>query len=426
MRILYSFLLSILLPFIVLRLWLRGFSDRRYRQRWRERFGYVQSQDAPVIWLHAVSVGEVRAASALVQRMMASYPQYRWHITTTTPTGAEMAGQLLGDALSHSYFPYDIPWFVNRFLGQLRPSLVLIMETEIWPNLFHACRQRQIPLCILNARMSEQSFSRYGKFSRLTQQTLQNASLVTVSSESDRKRFIKLGLDPERINCPGNLKFDIELDQAVLEKAEVLRSKWGAGRSIWVAGSTHPGEESVVLAAHQQVLKQYPHALLILVPRHPERAEEIARLCASLELSCVYSSSSVASIPTCQVVIGDRLGELPLFYAASDVAFVGGSLVLHGGQNPLEAAVAARPVLSGVSVTNFADVYQKLKQAGAVVTINDSTGLARHIIAWFADPAAAKVVGQTARQVIEYNRGTVKRTLTQLREKVFRKEDVTI
>jgi 3-deoxy-D-manno-octulosonic-acid transferase len=397
------------------RLFIRGFRDDRYWLRWYERFGKVQIQGCrPVIWLHAVSVGEVRVASVLFRRLMDCYPDYQWHITTTTPTGAEMVQRLFGESLSHSYYPYDLPWFVSRFLDRLRPSLVLIIETEIWPNLFHACHLRHIPLCLLNARLSESSFNRYNKLPHFTRQTLRHITLVTAKCESDQERFIKLGVDKDRVVCQGNIKFDIKFDKVVFDDAAMLRRKWGNGSKVWVAGSKHPGEDEVVLDAHKHVLKKYPDALLILVPRHPQRADDIASLCDKSGLTCVYSSKTVENTSTVQVIIGNQLGELPQFYTASDVAFVGGSLVTHGGQNPLEPAVAGVPILTGPAIANFKDVYQKLNEAGAVITINDSMDLSKQLNTWFDEPDSGKSVGQSARQVVEQNNGAVTRTLDYL------------
>jgi 3-deoxy-D-manno-octulosonic-acid transferase len=410
--VLYSTILACLLPFVLLRLAIRGFRDNRYWQRCRERFGYVQNQESrPVIWLHAVSVGEVRAASILMHRLMERYPDYQWHITTVTPTGAEMVQQIFGDTLSHSYLPYDLPWFVNRFLDRLCPSLVLIMETEIWPNLFQACHQRNIPLCMLNARMSESSCNRYTRLARFTQQTLNHLTLVTAKSELDRERFIKLGVDKAQVVCPGNVKFDINLSEAVFSEAEKLRRKRLDGSKIWTAGSTHPGEDEVVIDAHLRVLKKYPDTLLILVPRHPERVGDLAKLCDKAGLTWKYSSEGIETILSVQIIIGDRIGELLQFYAASDVAFVGGSLIPHGGQNLLEPAAVSVPILTGPNVGNFKDVYQILNKADAVVTIKDCEDLAMQLSTWFEEPGLAKAVGQSAWQVVEQNKGAVNRTL---------------
>ena len=415
MRVLYTAILVCLLPFVLLRLAVRGFRDNRYWQRCRERFGYVQYQGSrPVIWLHAVSVGEVRVASILMHRLMECYPDYQWYITTVTPTGAEMVQQVFGDNLSHSYFPYDLPWLVNRFLDRLRPSLVLIIETEIWPNLFQACHRRNIPLCMLNARMSESSYNQYRIPAHLTQQTLHYLTLVTAKSDLDRERFIKLGVDKAKVVCPGNLKFDININESIIEDAEKLHRQWGVGRKVWVAGSTHPGEDEIVINAHKHVLKKHPGTLLILVPRHPERAGELASLCDKAELNWVYSSELAENTFTTQVMIGNRIGELLQFYAASDAAFVGGSLIPHGGQNLLEPAVAGTPILTGPNVANFKDVYQMLNGADAVVTVNDCKDLEIQLNAWFDEPDIGKAVGRSARQVVEQNKGAVKRTLTYL------------
>lgn len=411
----YSVVWLFLLPVVLLRLLILGFRDPRYWQRWPERFGFTGNVTRrPVIWVHAVSVGEVRAALPLVKALITRYPEIGLHITTTTPTGADTVTRLFGQRVTHSYFPYDIHSAMQRVLKRINPSLVLVMETEIWPNLFHACRRRGIPLCLVNARLSADSFKRYKRFSLLSRQTLRAVSLVTAKSEADRRRFVELGIDPGRIVCPGNLKFDIDPDPVVQDQAMRLRSLWGEQRRVWVAGSTHPGEDEVMLAAHGRVLQQYPDTVLVLVPRHPERAGRIAGLCEQVGLR--YSLSSDADFDrSTQVVVGDQLGELQVFYAAANVAFVGGSLVPHGGQNPLEPAIYGVPVLTGPDIRNFEDVYQKLDAAGALITVNDDVQLARQLCEWLAEPASALSAGRAGKRVAGENRGAVMNTIGYLK-----------
>ena len=414
-RFLYTVLLTLLLPFALLRLYMRGFRDPRYRQRWPERLGLIPAATGRTIWLHAVSVGEVRAAIPLINALLVSEPDCRLHITTTTPTGAETVEQLLGARVSHSYFPYDLPWPVRYTLKQLQPEMVLIMETEIWPNLFFACGDRGIPLYLINARLSEKSLQRYRHAGRLISTALHQVTLIAAKSAEDRERWTSLGVDVGRVKDVGNLKFDLSLDPATASQAAVWHSRW-RNRRVWVAGSTHPGEDEQVLEAQFGLLKTHPSALLVLVPRHPEGASDVIRQCQQLKLNGLLASRANDLAETIQVVVADTIGELPAFYQACDVAFIGGSLVAHGGQNPLEAAVAGVPVLAGPCTENFADVYQRLAEAGAVITVRSSEELASKISDWFDNVEAVTAAGLSARAVVEKNKGATQRTLMLLKQ----------
>lgn len=414
-RFLYSVLLAFLLPFALLRLYVRGFREPRYRQRWTQRLGFIPvSEPGQTIWLHAVSVGEVRAAIPLVRALLERYPACRLHITTTTPTGAATLEQLFSGQVSHSYFPYDLPWSVGQYLERLRPVRVLVMETEIWPNLFYACARRDIPLCLLNARLSETSLQAYRRVSGLMAKALQQVTMIAARSEADRRRWLTLGADAGRVTVVGNLKFDLVVEPSTTDQAAEWRRRWGNTRRVWVAGSTHPGEDRQVLKAQQRLLRTQPAALLILVPRHPERAGDIMALCQQLDLNSLLSGQANRLDESVQVLVGDRLGELAVFYQACETAFIGGSLVPHGGQNPLEAVVAGVPVVTGKHTENFADVYQLLAAANAVVTVKSSAQLADTTRSWFEDPAAAQVAVRNAREVLEQNTGATQRTLVLL------------
>ena len=411
MRYAYSMLLYGLAPLVLLRLWLRSLRAPAYRDRIRERFGWVEPlAEEGCIWVHAVSVGEVQAASPLIRALLERHPQRPLLVTTTTPTGADQVRRLFGGQVRHGYLPYDLPDAVRRFLGRTRPALGLIMETEIWPNLFHACAARGIPLMLVNARLSERSARGYRRFRRLTRQTLGCLAAVAAQGQADARRLADLGMNPGRIQVTGNTKFDVQMLPSVREQGEVLRREWQL-RPVWVAGSTHGGEEAMVLEAHRRVLQLHPEALLVLVPRHPERFGEVTAALESGAWRFVRRSAGERVLPETQVYLADTMGELPVFYAAASVAFVGGSLVPVGGHNPLEPAALGVPVLMGPHHFNFAEVAALLRSAGGLEVVKDASALARAVAALLSDPEGRHRRGERARQVVEENRGARERVL---------------
>lgn len=409
---LYTAVLYLAMPLVAARLLWRARHEPAYRRRWPERFGFVARPPAGRrIWLHAVSVGEVRAAEALVQALLAQSPGCAIHLSTVTPGGAEMARRLFGEQVTHSYLPYDLPGAVGRFLDRLGPALALVMETEVWPNLFAACTTRGIPLCLLNARVSDRSFARYRRARRLLAHVLQQPCLIAAQSEADRQRFMALGAVPARLVCSGNLKFDMPLPDA----PPPAQDRYGGGRPVWVAGSTHAGEEALVLDAFQALRAVLPDTLLVLVPRHPPRAAAVAGLCRQRGLITCLLSEGGALGDGAQVLVGDTLGDLRRLYAGADVAFVGGSLVAHGGHNPLEPAAAGVAVVSGRHTANFGDIYRSLTQAGAAVEVGDAAELAARVKDWLMDDSARRRAGAAGRRVVEANRGALEHTLAALR-----------
>jgi len=404
-RLLYTVLLCVSLPAVLARLLWRSRRDRRYRQRWAERFGRVGVSPSPgTVWLHAVSVGEVRAAEPVIRALRQNRPAIPLHITTVTPSGAELVRRLFGDTVTLSYLPYDLPGTVSRFLHRVQPVLALVMETELWPNLFHACHKRGIPLCLLNARLSDRSFRRYRRLPGLVRATLRKASLIAAQGEQDAQRFRELGAGAGTVHRAGNLKFEAAADLSRPEDRR-LRSRQ---RFVWLAASTHAGEEQQVLDAFSQVAD----VLLVLVPRHPERAGRVRALCIGRGFSTALLSEG--GDDDAQVLVGDTLGELPSLFAGADVAFLGGSLVPHGGHNPLEAAAAGVPVVTGPAVSNFEDIYRLMTEAGAARLIRDADELALSIRAWLDDEEARRRAGEAGRQVVERNRGALARTMALL------------
>jgi 3-deoxy-D-manno-octulosonic-acid transferase len=415
MRFLYSWALRLLWPWVLLRLAWRGFRNRDYWRRIPERFGFVaRLGGAPVIWIHAVSVGEARAGAPLARRLLEQYPGHRLLITTMTPTGSATVRGLFSERVEHCYVPYDYPSAVRRFLDRTAPRLAIVMETELWPNLFYACRARSIPLVVANVRLSERSAQRYARFATLVRQTLQQVSRFGVQCEADAARLVALGASPASVTVTGSIKFEINLPASLIESAEVLRREWGAQRPVWLAASTHDGEDEAVLAAHAELRRQarFADALLVLVPRHPERFGAVTRLCRRQAFVTVLRSESRSRpLPAeTAVLVGDTMGEMQLFYAAADAAFVGGSLVPTGGHNLLEAAAVGKPAVFGPHMFNFAEIAAMTLERGAGVQIQSAAELTPVIAALFDDPNRRDRLGEAGRRMVEENRGALART----------------
>ena len=414
MRLLYSLLLYLLTPLVLLRLLWRGFRAPAYRQRWGERFARLPAFDAvPRIWIHAVSVGETQAALPLVRALRERHPGYRLLITTTTPTGSERVRALFGDDVEHVYLPYDLPGAARRFLHTFQPVVALIMETELWPNLFRACKRRGVPVLVLNARLSERSCRGYRRVAALTRPTLADIRWLAVQGEADARRFLSLGADPARVRVCGSIKFDVHLPASLREQAEVLRREFGVDRPVWIAASTHEGEDDQVLEAFRQLraADAHPHALLVLVPRHPERFAAVAALCRAAGHRVVARSSGAPCTPDTDIYLGDTMGELPMMMAATDVVFMGGSLVPTGGHNMLEPAALGLPVVFGPEVFNFEEISARLVEAGAARQVRDAGELATVVTEWLSDANARHETGERGRHFVEQNRGARERML---------------
>ena len=408
-RQLYSAIHYLALPYIFLRLAWRGHRDPGYWERWGERFGRITPLpgDQRTLWVHAVSVGEVQAAVPLVRALRSGAPDLRIVVTTTTPTGRERVQQALGDSVLHRYAPYDLPGAVRRFLARVRPRLVIIMETELWPNILHQCARRRIPVLLANARLSEQSAASYRRVAATAAGMLASVSCIAAQTREDAARLVSLGALPERVRVTGNTKFDVRLPASLSEEAQVLRRCFGVDRGVWIAASTHDGEEQQVLRAFEQVRAAFPDTLLVLVPRHPTRAVSVTALARKLGHVTAVRSHSPLSCADASVFIGDTMGELPLFYAASDVAFVGGSLVPEGGHNMLEPAALGVPVIFGPHLRDVADISERLLLAGAGRKVNDSDELAAAVVEYMHDANLRHVAGQRGREFVKENRGAL-------------------
>ncbi len=406
---LYTILFYLLVPIILLRLLWRSLRAPAYRRRWLERFGIFPSFSVDQsLWIHAVSVGEVQAAERLVRRLLESYPELPLVITTTTPTGSDRVGTLFGDSVLHVYVPYDIPVILKGFIRRARPCLLVMMETEIWPNMLAVCEKRGIPTILANARLSTKSAAKYAKWPEFTRDTFGRIGLVAAQSRADAERFVQLGVAQDRISVTGSMKFDAKLPASLLERSEVLRREWG-DRPVWVAASTQEGEDELVLAAHRHICAAVPGALLILVPRHPERFDKVYVLCKRGGLNCVRRSSGDNCGADVEVFLGDTMGELSMFLAAADTAFVGGSLIKRGGQNVLEPAALGKPVVFGPHMYNFASISELLLEQDAARVVTDAEGLAQVIGQWLTDASERSRVGENGRRVVEENQGAMER-----------------
>jgi len=411
-RLFYTVTLYLLTPLVLYRLAARGFKYHGYFARWRERFGFFPDPGIrDSIWIHAVSLGEVNAAVPLIEALMLRYSDSPFVITTVTPTGSARVLQLFGDRVFHVYLPYDLTTAVKRFLDRVRPRLAVIMETEIWPNLFMTCADRDISIVVANARLSEKSLRGYWPIQPLARRAIRCASFVAAQSASDGERLRALGAATERLAVVGNLKFDMTVPTDVVERAREFRALAGPDRPVWIAASTHEGEELVVLKAHAEVLRRFPDALLLVAPRHPERFKALATACKAFGFRSATRSEDRTADRTRQCFVIDSMGELLGFYAVADVAFVGGSLVAVGGHNLLEPAALARPVIVGPHTFNFAEVTEDLIKADAVMRIPDADALGPAVVRLLSRDIERRTMGEAARRVMERERGAVERTM---------------
>ena len=418
LRGLYSAALYVLVPITLYHLIWRGFRQRAYFSRWSERYASYPAYAAQApLWLHAVSVGEVNAAAPLVDRLRALRPDLRLVVTTITPTGSERVQALWGDAVTHVYLPYDLPGAVGRFLDHFRPSLALIVETELWPNLLFGCRDRGIPTHILNARLSARSLRGYRVLAPLIRRALRTVALVAAQSRDDARRFVLLGADPDRVQVTGNLKFDM----APVENGgfvAAFEAQRGRRGPVWIAASTHEDEEAPVLEAHRALLRTHPDALLVWAPRHPERFRPVAERAADAGMAVATRSTDTWPGPGTQVFVVDTLGELVRFYACAQVAFVGGSLQAVGGHNLLEPAATGTAILTGPHLHNFADIARRLREADAMRVVDDPAALAAALRDLFENEATRARLAANASTLLKEGRGALARTIALIEPKL--------
>jgi 3-deoxy-D-manno-octulosonic-acid transferase len=410
-RLLYSCLLGAGLPLAFARLLWRSRRLPDYRRRWPQRLGFVPPAAPGGVWLHAVSVGEVNAALPLIDALQRTLPGLSLLVTTTTPTGSQQLLARLGGQVNHCYLPYDLPGAVARFLTRQRPRLGIIMETELWPNLYAAAEAAGVPLLLANARLSPRSARAYARWSALTGQTLARLAAVGAQTAADGERLVALGLPRERLAVTGNLKFDAA--PADPGPGLALRERLGGGRPVWLAASTHDGEEAAALAAHRMVRARHADAVLILAPRHPQRFADAARLCREQGWPTTLRSADTGQ--PCAVYLADSLGELPSLMAAADVVFIGGSLgcsaSAKGGHNLIEPAQQSKPSLFGPYMHNFAELREWVLGAGAGLEVANEAELGAQVSALLDDPARRARLGQAALALVTQHRGATVRTM---------------
>jgi 3-deoxy-D-manno-octulosonic-acid transferase len=407
-RLLYTLVVLLLMPWALLHLLWRSRRQPEYLRHWNERFGFFASRpEGPLIWIHAVSVGETRAAQPLVAALRARYPEHRIMFTHMTPTGRQTSIDLFADTVTRVYLPYDTPWAVGRFLDHFRPDVGLIMETELWPNLVAACHRRNLPLLLINGRLSERSASRYARFPALTREALQNLAAIAAQGENDARRLSDLGT--AKVSVLGNMKFDVEPPPAQLALGSKFRTRIG-DRLAFLCASTREGEEALILDAWLRMGN--PAMLLVIVPRHPQRFDEVATLITTRGLPMQRRSDNAPVALTTQVWLGDSMGEMFAYYAASDAAFVGGSLLDFGSQNLIEPCAVGVPVLVGPSTYNFADAAREAIAQHAVIAINSAEELLDEALALLGDPQRRCVKSKAAGEFAARHRGATARTLS--------------
>ncbi|EJL9415288.1 lipid IV(A) 3-deoxy-D-manno-octulosonic acid transferase [Vibrio cholerae] len=416
LRTLYTLLLTLAAPFLLYGLYRRRQGKPSVGKRWKEHFGItppLKTTNSP-IWIHAASVGETLAVTPLIKQIKQRSPNTPILLTTTTPTGAEQA-EKLADWVEHRYTPIDFSFAVRGFLRRVRPCQLIIVETELWPNTLHAVAKAGLPITLVNARLSEKSYRGYQRIRPFFNCMTKHISLVLCQFADDAQRFIRLGVAETKIKITGSIKFDISITDEVIAQGEALRTALGNHRPIWIAASTHQSEDEIVLAAHQAILKQHPDALLILVPRHPERFAAVHKLAASLFSVQTRSSQQTIASDT-QVYLGDTMGEMLVLLGASDVCFMGGSLVGKkvGGHNLLEPAALAKPIITGPSFYNFTEITHALMNAHACVIADQPETIAKQVNHWFSDAQERQQCGKNALAIVMQNRGALENTLTEL------------
>ncbi len=418
-RHLYTLIYSLFLPIIVARLWWRGRTNPGYRQRIAERFGFLPHQPRPGgLWVHAVSVGETLAAAQFVKQFMVQNPDTPVIITSTTPTGSEQVKRIFGERVFHMYLPYDLPSFINRFIKNIRPGALVIIETELWPNLLACCDQNDLPVVLANARMSERSARGYGKVSALTRPMLHSLNIVAVQNPTDGQRFIELGLPTGRLKVTGSVKFDVTLPEGCHQNGTALREQWGVSRPVLALASSHPTEDEQLLDIYPALEEAIPGLLLLLIPRHPERFEPVTNAARSRHLRVHRRTNGPASDDT-QIYVADTMGEMLNMLAAADVVVMGGSLYSGGGgHNPIEPAALGKATLIGADHINFTSIVSELSEAGAMAVCESLPALQKEAIRLLKDSTAREAMGKNGLDVVETNRGAVTQLLELVKEQL--------
>ena len=416
-RTLYTLLLALIAPILLWGLYRTKPGKPNFGTRWKEHFGLTPrlTTTTDPIWIHAASVGEAIAIVPVIKALKQSYPEQAIVVTTTTSTGAEQVAKL-GDLVEHRYMPIDFSWCVRGFLKTIKPRLLLIVEKELWLNTLSCVHHQKIPTIIVNARLSERSAKRYQSFSFFTRQLINKIDKILCLHDDDAQRFIAIGAQKNQVTVTGSIKYDISIADTVFEQAHQLRQQLGNQRPIFVAASTHQGEDEQVLDAYQTVLQQYPNAMVIIVPRHPERFDSVAKLAIEQGLQVHRRTDTTPIKANTQLYLADTMGEMLVMLATADVTFMGGSLVGEkvGGHNLLEPAAVAKPAITGPSFYNFEDITQQLLAAGAIEICQDSHQLALQLIALFNDPERQQKMGAQGQRIVLENQGAVDKTVTNI------------
>ncbi len=415
-RYIYTALLAIASPFLMWGLYRHRTGKPSVGKRWKEHFGVTPKLDCShgPIWVHAVSVGETLAVTPLIKKLKTQYPHLTIVITTTTATGAEQA-EKLAEIAEHRYMPFDFPVAVRGFINAIKPSQLLIMETELWPNTLHTVAKANIPITVINARLSERSCQNYAKVQPIFDMLAKNLTQVLCQYPDDAERFIRLGVAKEKVSITGSIKFDIEVSPKVKEEGQALRNQLGNNRPVWIAASTHSGEDEQVLAAHKDVLTEYPNSLLILVPRHPERFNDVFSLSKKIFNTVRRSEQEDKPLnDNVQVYLGDSMGEMLILMEAADICFMGGSLLGDkvGGHNMLEPATLNKFILTGPSYYNFSDIANSLISIDAMKVVTSSSELSEALINSFPNQVKGTVPKEQLQSFISQNQGANQRTIT--------------
>ena len=410
---LYSLLFYLALPLVILRLVWRSRKQPAYRQRIKERFGFVTPASKKSIWIHSVSVGESIAAMPMIKKIVAQHPECNVHVTTTTPGGSEQITTHLGDLVTHSYLPFDVPHLLVRFIKRIKPVLYVGMETEIWPNLLRICQRRHIPSLVANGRLSEKSFHNYARVFFFSHDMFGFITHIAAQSELDAQHYAGLGVPKNKISITGSIKFDRTIPTDITTEATALRHHWQLSeRPVIVAASTRDGEEPYLIDAYITLKKTHPETFLFLIPRHPDRAKLVAELCQKRGFKTQFRSEVSNDDPlNCDILIGNTIGELFLFYALGDIAFVGGSLVNVGCHNVLEPAALAMPIITGPYLRNFKTICAMLQHANGQLVVHNADELSNAFKTLIEQPDQRKTIGHNALTIYESNKGATQKHL---------------
>ncbi len=416
----YTIITYLLQPLILLEMLRRSIKQPAYRRRLKERYAiYTEQQKLQQggIVIHAASVGEVIAITPFVKKLQILYPHLPIVFTTVTPTGSERVKAAFGDSVTHFYLPYDLPYAVKRFLSLTNPKVMIVVETELWPNLIKYANKRQIPFIIANARLSPRSVKRYGYIKHLIYPMFRDIKLIMAQDKTSADRYLALGVQQNHLINTGNLKFDLNINEQQYQEIKLTKETLNIGkRPVWVAGSTHEGEEELLLETHKKLLVDYPDLILILVPRHPERFNSVAEVIVSNKMKFIRRSDNHALTPDISVLLGDTMGEMMIFYGLADIAFVGGSLVKHGGHNPLEPIAFKIPVISGIHTYNFTEIYEKLTNVNGFIEVeSDSDKLKQAVTFLLKNINESEQIGEAGFQVLKENQGALQRHLDLLK-----------